>query len=242
MKPDQVPPPADFGQKELPVFLQSPLLWDDLTPNLMQENVRAGVTHVHEQFASSIVGGKVRDNRASLAVWRAIMGKGNANKEQEEDYWEDFDPKADNHENPLELPFPVDDPDFNYLKYNLSLKNIEDRVTAGKITGAEADELTAKLNNEVAYRKDAVQIVNDVMAHHGLSPYVESGASTAASTAAATADVSLEDDGDDPKEDGPFGTPTASIPPPAAGEPKKGRNKSFAGMTPHHLDLDKEKN
>ena len=75
------------------------------------------------------------------------MGKGNANKEQEEDYWEDFDPKADNHENPLELPFPVDDPDFNYLKYNLSLKNIEDRVTAGKITGAEADELTAKLNN-----------------------------------------------------------------------------------------------
>ena len=98
------------------------------------------------------------------------------------------------------------------------------------------------MDEQVCNRKDAARIVNDLQELNGSDfRYIDTEAATATTTVANSADITLDENNQDPVVEDPaepvFGTLPSSAPP-HLGEPKKNdRKKSFAGGTPHHINL-----
>lgn len=150
-----VVPGVDLGQRELPMTLHDPLHWDDYNPGMLREEIRAGVEQVRDEYKEHVVHGRIRIKAATLRLWQAVMGKGNDDHGQDEDYWLSFDPTFQAHLQPDQLPVPPEHPQFSELHWELSCRNIEDRFKRKEITVEQFEDLRDQLAVRVCNRPDA---------------------------------------------------------------------------------------
>ena len=162
LKEGEVLPGPNLATTELPLAVYDQLDWDNYIPQLLQESIRAGVEHVVLKFRPRSRQNKIKDPEASQELWTACMGKGEENHGQDRDYWTSFKPRQQMFSQLKDLMMPVEDPDFKAYHYHMRTISLKDRLHYDIITPAEYQYELAKLNEEVAKRDDAEQIIQQL--------------------------------------------------------------------------------
>ena len=163
-------PGPNLAIKELPEKMYEALRWDDYTPELLKEEIRAGITHIRAKYISKSVRGGIKNLEASREIWVACMGEGNQAAGQPKDYWANFDPRQKVWAEFRAIRMPVSDPDFGAFAYRCKMKNLDYELKKGNITRQEYDEKVNQLMHETARREDAEKIVEMIEQEENRTP------------------------------------------------------------------------
>ena len=166
LKEGEVLPGPNLATTELPLAMYESLDWNNYIPQLMQENIRAGVEQVTLKFRPLTRQGKVRSPEVSQELWTACLGEGDEQFQQRKDYWASFKPNQAIYAALKDIMMPVEDPDFTAYHYNMKAISLKDRLHFDIITPAEYQYELAKLNEELTKREDAEQIIQQLEREH----------------------------------------------------------------------------
>ena len=162
LKEGEVLPGPNLAITELPLTAYEQLDWDNYIPQLLQENIRAGVEHVVLKYKPKSIKNKIRSPDASQDLWTACMGQGDQEHDQGPDYWSSFKPREKIFKQLKEIMMPVDDPDFSAYHYHMKTTSLKDRLHFDIISPAEYQYELAKLNEQLVKRDDADKIIQQL--------------------------------------------------------------------------------
>ena len=166
LKEGEVLPGPNLAITELPLAAYDQLDWDNYIPQLLQENIRAGVEHVVLKYKAKSIKNKIRSPEASQDLWTACMGQGEQELNQDPHYWSSFKPREMIFTQLKDIMMPVADPDFSAYHFKMRTVSLRDQLHYDIISPAEYQYELAKLNEKLVQREDAEQIIQQLEREH----------------------------------------------------------------------------